>query len=507
VKGALLVCGTHSDAGKSVVTAGICRWLYRAGVRVAPFKAQNMALNSVVTLDGSEIGRSQAVQAAAAGVEPEAAMNPVLIKPSGERHSQVVVMGRPYADADARSYQELKHELKPIVAAALADLRERYDVVVCEGAGSPAETNLRDADLTNMGLARAAGLPVLIVGDIDRGGVLASLYGTLALLDPADQAHVAGFLINKFRGDETILAPALTQLERLTGRATLGVLPWVEDLWMDVEDSLALEAQRPEAPTSGDTLDVAVVRLRWMSNFTDFDALSAEPGVRVRFTRSAADIERADLVILPGTKATVEDLGRLRTAGLDRALAARAASGASILGICGGYQMLGARIDDNVESRAGEIAGLGLLPVTTRFEQTKVLRRQSGRCAWLDTDATGYEIRHGHVERQGGDPFLYSDDGSEDGCRVGAIVGTSWHGVLENDELRRGLLGWVAGRCGRTLTAGSTSFAAARDARLDALGDLVAGHLDLGHLTALIEGGVPKDMPTLRAEVVECCAS
>jgi adenosylcobyric acid synthase len=285
MKGALLIGGTQSDAGKSVVTAGICRWLQRAGVSVAPFKAQNMALNSVVTRDGDEIGRSQAVQAQAAGVEPEAAMNPILIKPSGERHSQVIVMGKPYADASARSYQELKHELRPIVADALADLRARFDVVVCEGAGSPAEINLRRADLVNMGLARAAKLPVLLVADIDRGGMFASLFGTLALLEPADQTHIAGFVVNKFRGDQSILDPGIAQLTQLTGRPTLGVLPHVEDLWMDVEDSLALDAPRPEAPACADTLDVAVIRLRWMSNFTDVDALSAEPGVRVRFTR------------------------------------------------------------------------------------------------------------------------------------------------------------------------------------------------------------------------------
>ncbi len=368
MKGALLVCGTQSDAGKSLVTAGICRWLRRGGVSVAPFKAQNMALNSVVTPDGCEVGRSQAVQAQAAGVEPEATMNPILIKPSGERHSQVIVMGKPYADASARSYQELKHELRPIVAGALADLRARFDVVVCEGAGSPAEINLRHADLVNMGLARAAELPVLLVADIDRGGMFASLFGTLALLEPADQAHVAGFVVNKFRGDQSILDPGLTQLTGLTGRPTLGVLPHVEDLWMDVEDSLALDAPRPEAPTSADTLDVAVIRLRWMSNFTDVDALAAEPGVRVRFTRSIADVQRADLVVVPGTKATVEDLARLRSSGLDRALAQRASAGGPILGICGGYQLLGERITDYFESRDGVVSGLGLLPVTTTFE-------------------------------------------------------------------------------------------------------------------------------------------
>jgi adenosylcobyric acid synthase len=507
MKGAILVCGTHSDAGKSVVTAGICRWLHRAGVRVAPFKAQNMALNSVVTPDGSEIGRAQAVQAAAAGVEPEAAMNPILIKPSGERHSQIVVMGQPYGDADARSYQERKHDLRPVVAAALADLRSRFDVVVCEGAGSPAEINLRHADLTNMGLARAADLPVLVVADIDRGGVFASLFGTLALLDAADQAHVGGFVINKFRGDRGILAPGLDQLQALTGRPTLGVLPHVEDLWMDVEDSLALEAPRPEAPTAGDTLDVAVVRLRWMSNFTDVDALAAEPGVRVRFTRSAADVERADLVVIPGTKATVEDLERLRATGLDRALAARAQAGQPTLGICGGYQLLGERIVDEVESRRGAVAGLGLLPVATEFAPTKVLRRRSGRSPWLDAPASGYEIRHGRLTRFGGDPLFVDEDGEPDGCRVGAVAGTSWHGALEDDALRRALLVSVATARGRTFVPGTTSFTAARAARLDVLGDLVADHLDTARLTDLIQGGVPADLPTVQTEVRPCCAS
>jgi adenosylcobyric acid synthase len=525
MKGALLICGTQSDAGKSVVSAGICRWLHRAGVRVAPFKAQNMALNSVVTRDGHEIGRSQAVQAAAAGIEPEAAMNPILIKPSGERHSQVIVMGKPYAEASARSYQQLKHELRPIVADALADLRARFDVVVCEGAGSPAEINLRHADLVNMGLARAAELPVLLVADIDRGGMFASLFGTLALLEPADQAHMAGFVVNKFRGDQSILDPGITQLTQLTGRPTLGVLGHVEDLWMDVEDSLALDAPRPEAPASADTLDVAVIRLRWMSNFTDVDALTAEPGVRVRFTRSAADIERADLVVVPGTKATVEDLARLRNSGLADALKARAGAGDPILGICGGYQLLGQRIIDDFESGVGEVEGLGVLPVSTRFEQDKLLRTRSGHCAWLDTEVGGYEIRHGRVagtdavdahardghgdrdrqrHRAIGESLFTADNGEPDGCRHGAVLGTSWHGVLEHDAFRRALLTHVASLRGRRFVPGTGSFAAAREARLDVLGDLVENNLDTGRLAALIEGGVPAELPCVTTEVRPC---
>ncbi|MGO9903342.1 MAG: cobyric acid synthase [Solirubrobacteraceae bacterium] len=508
MSGALLVCGTHSDAGKSVLTAGICRWLARQGVRVAPFKAQNMSLNSVVTLDGAEIGRAQAVQAAASGLEPEAAMNPILIKPSGAHHSQLIVMGKPYGDVGARSYGALKHELRPVVARALRDLRERFEVVVCEGAGSPAEINLREHDLTNMWLAREGRLPTLIVGDIDRGGVFASLVGTLALLDAEDQALVSGFVINKFRGDDGILAPGLRQLQELTGRPTLGVLPFIEGLWMDVEDSLALDASRPEAAASGrDTLEVAVLRLRWISNFTDADALANEPGVRVRFTRSPADLERADLVVIPGTKATVEDLELLRASGLDRALQARAAAGAPILGICGGYQLLGERIEDAVESGRGAVEGLGLLPVSTRFEPDKILRRRAGRSPLLGTAASGYEIRHGRVQRSGGAGLLIADDGEADGCVAGAVIGTAWHAALEQDDFRRALLARIAQARGRRFQPGTTSFAAARADRLDALGNLVAAHLDTGRLTTLIEAGAPRGLPIVDMEVRPCCAS
>ncbi len=500
--GALLVCGTGSDAGKSLVTAGLCRWLARRGVRVAPFKAQNMALNSAVTPTGAEIGRAQALQAAAAGAPPEAAMNPVLIKPSGERHSQVMLMGRPYADADARSYQELKPALREAVLAALEDLRARYDVVICEGAGSPAEINLRAADLANLGLARAAGLPVLVVGDIDRGGVFAALYGNLALLEPADQAHVAGFLINKFRGDHTILAPGLEQLRALTGRPTLGVLPWLDGLWLDVEDSLALEAPRPEAaaPAGGETLEVAVLRLRWMSNFTDVDALAAEPGVSVRFTRSPADVERADLVLVPGTKATVEDLERLRESGLAAALQRRARGGDPILAVCGGYEMLGERIDDEVESRRGRVAGLGLLPVETTFAGEKLLRHAGGTVPLAGgAPARGYEIRHGHPARHGGEPLIDDGTAAGEGCVAGAVLGTSWHGLLEGDEVRRGLLAWVARRRGRTWVPGTAPFAAVRERHLDRLGDLIEEHADTAALLALIEGGAPAGLPVVGA--------
>ncbi|MEA2290911.1 MAG: adenosylcobyric acid synthase [Solirubrobacteraceae bacterium] len=507
MSGGLLVAGTASDAGKSLVTAGICRWLHRRGVRVAPFKAQNMALNSAVTPGGAEIGRAQAMQAAAAGVAPEAAMNPVLIKPSGARHSQVVLMGRPYADADARSYQELKRGLREPVLAALADLRSRFDVVVCEGAGSPAEINLRSGDLANMGLARAADLPVVVVGDIDRGGVFASLYGTVALLEPADQALVAGFVINKFRGDASILAPGLDQLHELTGRPTLGVLPWQDGLWLDVEDSLALDAPRPAplAPRGADTLEVAVIRLRWISNFTDIDALAAEPGVRVRFTRSPTDVDRADLVLLPGTKATVEDLAGLRASGLADAVRERAAAGGPILGVCGGYQMLGGRIEDDVESSSGAVDGLGLLPVDTVFATDKLLRHTAGTLDGLP--ATGYEIRHGRPVRRGGEALIADGSDAGEGCVDGAVLGTSWHGLLEGDAVRRALLRRVAERRGRDWVPGTEPFAAVRERHLDRLGDLVEEHADTAALLELVERGAPPDLPVLAPGGALCSSS
>ena len=489
--GALLVAGTTSDAGKSVVTAGLCRWLAREGVKVAPFKAQNMSLNSTVTADGAEIGRAQAMQAAAAGVAPEAAMNPVLLKPGSDQTSQVVVLGKPYADVSAMSYRRHKAALLEVALESLADLRRRYDVVVCEGAGSPAEINLRATDIANMGLARAAGLPVLVVGDINPGGVFAALFGTLALLSPEDQALVCGFVVNKFRGDVALLEPGLAMLRRLTGRPTYGVLPWTEGLELDVEDSLGLSAPVAPLPAVGrDVLRVSVVRLPRLSNWTDVDALRSEPGVLVRFATTPEELADADLVVLPGTRATVADLAWLRARGLDRVLAARAAAGQPVLGICGGYQMLGRTIEDDVESRAGAVDGLGLLPVTTVFGAEKVLRRPEGAYGPHPV-TTAYEIHHGVLRRDGGDPVF----GPDEGCRVGAVLGTVWHGALESDGVRRALLAEVAQAAGRAWLPGERSFAQVRQDRLDALGDLVADHLDTEAVLRLLEHGAPAGLP------------
>ncbi len=503
MRGALLVAGTHSDAGKSVIVAGICRWLAREGVRVAPFKAQNMALNSFVTREGAEIGRAQAAQAAAANVEPEAAMNPVLLKPSAEQSTQVIVRGKPWTLASAKSYQDMKAGLLPVVLESLEDLRSRFDVVICEGAGSPAEINLRSGDLANMGLARAANLPVLLAGDIDRGGLFASLFGTLALLSPEDQRLVGGFLVNKFRGDAAVLATGLRRLTELTGRPFLGTLPFVREAGLDAEDSLALEAPRETKPPLGkDVLRVAVARLGRISNFTDFDALAHEPGVSVRFTQNPAEILDADLAVLPGTKATVDDLKLLRARGLDRAFAERAGRGLPLLGVCGGYQMLGERITDprGVESDEPEVRGLGLLPVETTFDEKKVLIRPEGKAPGFGNAAvSGYGIHHGRVSRN--DEPLFETDGSGEGCRAGSVLGTSWHGVLESDGFRRALLGWVAWVRGLHWLPGDDPFAAAREARLDTLGDLIADNVDWEALLRLIEDGPRHDLPVVRHQV------
>ena len=494
MNGSLLVTGTHSDAGKTVVVAGLCRWLARQGVAVAPFKAQNMALNSTVTPDGAEIGRAQAVQAAAAGIAPSALMNPVLLKPGSDTHSQVIVLGRPWREVDALGYQPLKAQLREVVLDSLATLRSRYEVVICEGAGSPAEINLRRDDLANMGLARAAGLPVLLVGDIDRGGVFASLFGTLALLEADDQRQVAGFVVNKFRGDRRLLAPGLEQLSALTGRPFLGVLGWRRGLWLDAEDSLDLQGERwTAADPLGDVLRVSVVRLPRMSNYTDVDALASEPGVLVRLAGRAEELADADLVVMPGTRATVRDLDWLRQQGLAEALRRRAAERRPIVGICGGYQMLGQAVVDDIESGRGSVPGLGLLPATTTFAATKTLRRPSGSASGMPVG--GYEIRHGRTEVSGGEPLVVDEDGAAEGCVAGAVTGTSWHGLFENDEFRRRFLADVAGRAGRDWRPGTVAFAEVRAARLDALGDLVADGLDTDAVLRLLADGVPGDLP------------
>jgi adenosylcobyric acid synthase len=432
-------------------------------------------------------------------VPAESAMNPILLKPSSDRSSQVVVHGVPIGHLTAAEYHEHKPKLLATVLADLADLRSRFDVVVAEGAGSPTEINLRHRDITNLGLARPAGLPVVVVGDIDRGGVFAAFHGTLALLDAADQALLSGFVINKFRGDPALLESGLEMILKLTGRPVLGVLPYLTGLWLDVEDSLDLEKDRGpmRAPLGSDVLTVAVPRLPRLSNVTDIDALSVEPGVAVRLVHHGAELAGCDLVVLPGSRATVSDLAWLRASGIADAVIRHARAGGAVLGICGGHQMLGRLIADDVESRAGEVAGLGLLPTRTAFGPSKVLGRPSGSV--YGEPVEGYEIHHGTVrldpaappaELASAEPFL-------DGWRVGSVWGTTWHGALENDGFRRRFLGEVASAAGRSgfVAAPDTSFEALREARLDSLADAVAKHLDTDALERLITAGATPGLP------------
>ena len=489
----LLVAGTTSDAGKSLVTAGLGRWLARQGVSVAPFKAQNMSNNSMVCADGSEIGRAQWVQALACGVIPEAAMNPVLLKPGSDLRSHVVLMGRSWGELEAGEWATGRKMLAQRAFEAFRDLSSRFEVVIAEGAGSPAEINLREGDFVNMGLAQAVDLPVVVVGDIDRGGVLAAMYGTLALLDEADQARIRGWIVNKFRGDLSLLEPGLRMLEERTARPVLGTLPFLYDVWLDGEDALAISgwsgadsAGTPAESAVSSTLSVVVVRFPRVSNATDIDALAAEPGVDVRVTDDPDAVRRADLVVLPGTRSTVADLEWMRGRGLGEAVLSRVAAGRPVLGICGGYQMLAEDIDDpdGVESGSAKtVAGLGMLPIRVRFEVDKHLGRPSGQ--WRGNAVTAYEIHHGVAspapDGLEAEPFL-------DGWRSGPVWGTTWHGTFENDGFRRAFLTEVASQAGVRWRAdpGAPGFAARRELMLDRLADAVDQHLDTVALAAIV---------------------
>ncbi len=489
--GGLLVAGTTSDAGKSVVTTALCRAFARRGVRVAPYKAQNMSNNSMVCRgpDGhfAEIGRAQWVQALAARALPEPAMNPVLLKPGTDRRSHTVLLGRPAGEVSSADWEAGRRHLAEAAHAAYDDLSRRYDVVVAEGAGSPAEINLRAGDYVNMGLARHADLPVVVVGDIDRGGVLAALYGTVGLLEPADQKLIAGFVINKFRGDLALLRPGLDDLEQLTGRRVYGTLPWDPRLWLDSEDALDLEARREGGHAPETVRRVAVVRLPRISNFTDVDALGLEPGLDVVFASAPRDLADADLVVLPGTRSTLADLAWLRSRGLDRAVTDHVRRGRPLLGVCGGFQMLGRTITDptGVEAEPGARAdGLGLLDVHTDFTAEKTLALPHGRA--LGAPAHGYQIHHGQVT---------VGDGAEEfpgGARAGNVFGTMWHGSLEGDAFRAAFLAETLGR-----EPSGTRFGDARERRLDLLADLAERHLDVDALLGLAPGGAPAGLPGL----------
>jgi len=485
----LLIAGTSSDAGKSIITAGLCRAFARRGVRVAPFKAQNMSNNSMVCAGGGEIGRAQYLQAQAAGVIPTTAMNPVLIKPGTDRRAFVVVRGQAAGTLEAGEYATERRQLADAAFEAYAELAGEYELVICEGAGSPAEINLRAHDFINMGLARRFNLPTIVIGDIDRGGILASLYGTWALLEAEDRALIQGFLINKFRGDERVLAPGLDMITERTGVPFLGTIPWLEQVWLDSEDTLQpARWTRLGIGKSMESLRIAVVRLPRISNATDLDALASEPGVELLFTVDPLVCEAADLLILPGSRSTVGDLQWLRERGIADVVARRAASGRSILGICGGYQMFALEITDDVESESGSVKGLGLLPTQVEFDTSKTLGRPTGQ--WEGIDVEGYTIHHGtpryalkHTSalvQQESLPFL-------DGLTSGSVWGTMWHGIFENDEFRRAWLSQIARNAHSAWQphADSPNFHDHRERMLNTLADAMEAHVDLEALTLL----------------------
>jgi adenosylcobyric acid synthase len=494
-----MVQGTASSAGKSILVTALCRILRQDGYRVAPYKAQNMALNSFVTPDGGELGRSQAVQAEAAGAEMSVDMNPILLKPEGDARCQVVVRGRPWRTLSATEYYDFKTELWPLALESLARLREAYDVVVIEGAGSPAEVNLHDNDIVNMRIALAAEAPVLLVSDIDRGGVFASLVGTLELLEPAERAAVKGLVINRFRGDITLLKSGLDFLAGRTGVPVLGVIPYIRDLRVAEEDSVAIEGGWSDRSLA--VLDVAVIGFSRISNFDDFDPLRAEPGVSLRLVRTTKDLGRPDLVILPGTKATMADLELFRASGLADAVLGLASAGTPVIGICGGYQMLGRVLRDplRVESPAAEASGLGLMPVETTFAADKSTCRVKGRVLAgqgmlanaQGESIEGYEIHMGQTDGEAAPAFrleerlgrpVESVDGavSDDGL----VMGTYVHGLFARDGFRRGLLQWLAERKGVTLPEASAGFDKERE--YDRLADVVRTSLDMDTICRLV---------------------
>ena len=493
VNGSLLVVGTSSGAGKSTVVTGLCRWLRRQGVSVAPFKAQNMSLNSYVTLDGGEMGRAQVIQAQAAGLVPDVLMNPVLLKPGSDTTSQLIVLGQPVGDLHAVRDWTSKGDLLDVVVEAHRELRRRYDVVICEGAGSPAEINLRASDIANLGFARAAKVPAVLVGDIDRGGLFASLVGTLAVLDHDDQDLVRAFIVNKFRGARDLLQGGIDCLEALTGRPTLGVLPFRRGLELDAEDATDLTSWLGvAAPLGDDVLSIGVVALPRTSNLTDLDPLVDEPGIVLRPLYRPEEMRDCDLVIVPGTRATVGDLDWMRARGFGEALTLRARAGQPILGVCGGYQILGLSIDDDVESSSGRVPGLGLLPVHTVFDRKKVLAQTSLVTA-EGLLLKGYEIHHGRVRVDGGEPFI-----GDEGCCVGSVAGTLWHGIFENDEWRRNYLVGIANRVSKRFVPDeSLDFASRREARIEVLADLIEQNLDTTTLEAILGDVARRRLPRM----------
>lgn len=512
----LMLQGTASDVGKSVLTAALCRIFVQDGFRTAPFKSQNMALNSYVTADGKEIGRAQGMQAEACGIEATTDMNPILIKPTHDMHSQIVVHGRPLANMSAADYRSrYLPTAKATVMEALERLRSAYDIVVMEGAGSPAEINLKDRDIVNMNLAGWADAPVVLAADIDRGGVFAFLVGTLELLEPHERARVKGFIINKFRGDLSLLQPGLDWLEERTGIPVLGVIPYIHDLRLEAEDSVALEERKQPAAEKAPSgsIDIAVIRTPRISNFTDFDPLGGEAGVSVRFVSRSAELGQPDVIVLPGTKNTIGDLGFIREQGFEAAIAeAMRSERVQLIGICGGYQMLGRTLSDPAgleNPHAAEIEGLGYLPLATVFAEDKRTVRVSGQvlpeCPLrLECDpgresftVEGYEIHMGRTAVLEGDHlkvkplFQIHESGGEpkaEGCGTasGRVWGTYVHGIFHNDGFRRSWLNAIRAAKGLRREAETFSVQALKEREFDRVADTVRRHVRMDEIYRLL---------------------
>lgn len=470
----LMVQGTTSDAGKSTLVTALCRWLIRQGVAVAPFKPQNMALNSAVTAEGGEIGRAQAVQAQAANLAPHTDMNPVLLKPNSDTGSQVIIHGRAVTSMNAVAYHDYKAIAMQAVLASHARLSQAYPVVMVEGAGSPAEINLRANDIANMGFAEAVDCPVLLIADINRGGVFAHLVGTLELLSPTEQARVKGFIINRFRGDIALLQPGLDWLEARTGKPVVGVLPYVMDLHLEAEDGI----DRRQTDKAAQVLKVVVPVLPRISNHTDFDPLRLHPQVDLQFVGPGQPIPSADLIILPGSKSVRSDLAYLRANGWDSAVARHLRYGGKVLGICGGLQMLGEQVHDplGLEGPAGSSDGLGLLAFSTTLEEEKQLRNVRGRLLLEDAEVSGYEIHAGVTSGSAlANAAVLLDDGRSDGARSsdGQILGTYLHGLFETPAACGALLRWAG-----LQDVQEVDYHALRERDIERLADLVENHLD-----------------------------
>ena len=482
----IMVQGTMSGAGKSLLCAALCRIFAQDGYRVAPFKSQNMALNSFVTRDGLEMGRAQVVQAQAAGIEPDVRMNPILLKPSSDVGSQVIVNGEVRGQMPASAYFRMKRSLIPEILSAYNSLAGDVDIIVIEGAGSPAEINLKADDIVNMGLAKLVDAPVLLAGDIDRGGVFAQLYGTVELLEPDERARIKGLIINKFRGDVEILRPGLAMLEEKTRLPVLGVVPYLK---VDIEDEDSL-SERLDTGKTVKPLDAAVLRLPHISNFTDFMPLEQHPLLGVRYVQNARQLGTPDCVILPGTKNTVEDLLWLRQSGLEAAALKLAAAGVPVLGVCGGYQMLGQWLDDTAGTESGRsqtVRGLGLLPTRTVFTGEKRRAQVTARVTaapFAGAQLTGYEIHTGRTEVQGTAFCRLSGDVPE-GCAEGNVFGTYLHGLFDTGALTEALAAFLCRRKGLDpADAGVLSMEQYRQQQLDLLADGVRRTLDLDAIYA-----------------------